>query len=229
MALTLPGDARRALVSVDAGAVGRSSTVITPPAEPHAVPKTGSPEPRAMWQRRYGRYLQITDLVVATSAVALAELLRFGSTSANLTSHKSLDYSVVSILIIGTWVWFLAICRTRAPGVIGAGSEEFRRVWTATLSVFGAIAIVSMLFKLDIARGYLAIALPVGLLGLSVNRLLARKYVAAQRRRGRFMTAVLAVGEPKSVTALAQSLAQHPADGYTVVGVCTRGAPQRES
>jgi exopolysaccharide biosynthesis polyprenyl glycosylphosphotransferase len=43
------------------------------------------------------------------------------------------------------------------------------------------------------------------------------------------MTTVLAVGEPKSVTALAQSLAQHPADGYTVVGACTPGAPQRGS
>ena len=194
-----------------------------PPAKPHAVPATRSPEPRVMWQRRYGRYLQITDFVVATFAVALAELLRFGHTSANLTGYKSLGYSVVSILIIGTWVWFLAIYRTRAPGVIGAGSEEFRRVWTATLSVFGAIAIVSTLFKLDIARGYLAIALPLGMVGLSLNRRLARKVVAAMRRRGRLLSAVLAVGEPQSVRALAESLARHPQDGYTVVGACTPG------
>jgi hypothetical protein len=174
MALTLPRRARERFMLADVGAVGRSSTVTTPPPKPHAVPKTGSPEPRAIWQRRYSRYLHIADFVVAAFGVALAELLRFGSTPANLTGHKSLDYPVVSILIIAAWVWFLAISRTRAPGVIGAGLEEFRRVWTATLSVFGTTAIISTLFKLDIARGYLAIALPLGMVGLSLNRRLAR-------------------------------------------------------
>ena len=83
------------------------------------------------------------------------------------------------------WALVLAIYHTRAQQVIGAGPEEFRRVWTATLWVFGVIAIISTLFKLDIARGYLAIAFPLGLFALSVNRRLARVYVAAQRRRGR--------------------------------------------
>ena len=40
--------------------------------------------------------------------------------------------------------------------------------------VFGVIAVISTLFKLDIARGYLAIAFPLGLFALSVNRSLAR-------------------------------------------------------
>jgi exopolysaccharide biosynthesis polyprenyl glycosylphosphotransferase len=95
------------------------------------------------------------------------------------------------------------------------------------LWVFGVIAVISTLFKLEIARGYLAIAFPLGLVALSVNRQVARRYVEAQRRRGRFTTAVLAVGEPRSVKALAQSLMRHPADGYRVVGVCTPGIPHR--
>jgi exopolysaccharide biosynthesis polyprenyl glycosylphosphotransferase len=102
-------------------------------------------------------------------------------------------------------------------------------VWTATLWVFGVIAVISTLFKLEIARGYLAIAFPLGLLALTANRQLARRYVVARRRRGRFMTDVLVVGEPRSVKALAQSLMRHPADGYNVVGVCTPGVTQRES
>ena len=99
-------------------------------------------------------------------------------------------------------------------------------MWTATLWVFGVIAVISTLFKLDIARGYLAIAFPLGLFALSVNRRLARMYVAAQRRRGRFTTAVLAVGEPLSAKVLAQSLTRRPADGYTVVGICSPGIPR---
>ena len=143
--------------------------------------------------------------------------------------YASVAYSAVSVLIVVAWVLVLAIYHTRAQQVVGAGPEEFRRVWTATLWVFGVIAIVSTLFKLEIARGYLAIAFPLGLFALSVNRHVARVFLAAQRRRGRCMTAVLAVGEPISATVLAQSLTRRPSDGYSVVGVCTPGGVARES
>jgi exopolysaccharide biosynthesis polyprenyl glycosylphosphotransferase len=186
---------------------------------------------RARWQQRYGTWLAASDVIVVIGAVAAAHILRFGTVTSGSpwAGYASAAYSAVSVLIVSAWALVLAISHTRAQQVIGAGPEEFRRVWTATLWVFGIIAVISTLFKLEIARGYLAIAFPLGLLALSVNRHLARRYVAAQRRRGRFMTAVLAVGEPISATVLAQSLTRRPSDGYTVVGVCTPGVPQLEN
>jgi exopolysaccharide biosynthesis polyprenyl glycosylphosphotransferase len=186
---------------------------------------------RARWQQRYGTWLAASDVIVVIGAVAAAHILRFGTVTSGSpwAGYASVAYSAVSVLIVSAWALVLAISHTRAQQVIGAGPEEFRRVWTATLWVFGIIAVISTLFKLEIARGYLAIAFPLGLLALSVNRHLARRYVAAQRRRGRFMTAVLAVGEPISATVLAQSLTRRPSDGYTVVGVCTPGVPQLEN
>jgi exopolysaccharide biosynthesis polyprenyl glycosylphosphotransferase len=210
---------------VDSVLTARSKKLIplrAPAVEPDILAKS-SPAPRAAWQRRYGAWLRVADFLVIGAAVVLGQLLRFGTTPAALAGFAPVGYSVVSILIIGSWVWFLMIYHTSAPGVIGAGSEEFRRVWTATLSLFGGIAIVSMLFKVDLARGYLAIALPLGLVGLSVNRFLARRVVAAMRRRGRLLSAVLAVGEPESVRAVAESLGRHPEDGYIVVAACTPG------
>ena len=187
---------------------------------------------RAQWQQRYRNWLVASDFAVVSVVVVMAQILRFGhGAHASLrTGYTPVAYSSVSILIIFAWALVLAIYHTRAQRVIGAGPEEFRRVWTATLGLFGLVAVVSTLFKMEIARGYLAIAFPLGLLALSVNRHLARRFVAAQRRRGRCMTAVLAVGEPISVTVLAQSLTQRSADGYTVVGACTVGAgPRTES
>ena len=186
---------------------------------------------RARWQQRYGSWLAVSDVIVVSGVVAAAHILRFGNvTSGSLwAGYASVAYSAVSVLIVLAWASVLAIYHTRAQQVVGAGPEEFHRVWTATLWVFGVIAIISTLFKLEIARGYLAIAFPLGLFALSVNRRLARVFLAAQRRRGRCMTAVLAVGEPISATVLAQSLTRRPSDGYTVVGVCTPGDPQREN
>ena len=102
--------------------------------------------------------------MVVTAVVFLAQIVRFGggAEGASLVGYSSVDYSMVSIAIVGMWLGALAIYRTRSPRLLGNGVEETRRVLTATLSVFGVLAVFSMLFRLDIARGYLAIALPLG-------------------------------------------------------------------
>jgi exopolysaccharide biosynthesis polyprenyl glycosylphosphotransferase len=217
---------RATLTRTSSTEIAYTTTLAARPArstELHPVRVEGPRAPRAVWQRRYGVALRISDFVVVASAVLIAQLLRFGTTNAGLTGLDYLGYPLVSILIVAGWVWFLTIYRTRAPGIAAAGSEEFRRVWTATLSLFGAIAIVSALFKLEFARGYLAIALPLGLLGLSANRVLARRVVTTMRRRGLLRSGVLVVGESKAVRSFARSLARHPEAGYTVVGVCAPG------
>ena len=107
--------------------------------------------------------------------------------------------------------------------------EEYRRIWTATLSVFGAAAIASILFKFDIARGYLAIALPLGLACLFLNRKVARGRVNQLRRRGDFLTSLLVVGAEGAAGALIHSLARNKANGYRVVGVCVPGGGSQAS
>jgi exopolysaccharide biosynthesis polyprenyl glycosylphosphotransferase len=179
--------------------------------------------PRA-WQLRYRRWLQLTDVAVIVGVVMFAQLMRFGSVrSGNLGGFSYVDYAVVSLVVATGWAAALAAYKTRSTSVIGAGIEEYRRVWTATLVIFGIVAVVSTLFKLDIARGYLAIAFPLGLLALSGNRWVARRYVGSHRRNGEFMSSVLAVGNLDSVKAFTRSVARQPADGYRVVGVCVPG------
>ncbi len=227
---TRPASSRRA-AGASVVEVAAITSLRAPDFDVSTTVPTAPRSSRAKWQQRYGNWLATSDVIVVVGVVAAAQILRFGNvTNGNLwAGYASVAYSAVSVLIAFAWALALTIYHTRAHRVIGAGPEEFRRVWTATLWVFGVIAVISTLFKLEIARGYLAIAFPLGLFALSVNRHLARRYVAAQRRRGRFTTAVLAVGDPRSVKALAQSLAQHSAEGYTVVGACTLGIVQREN
>ncbi|WP_233213686.1 sugar transferase [Mycobacterium hubeiense] len=176
------------------------------------------------WQRRYARWLLCSDVVAATAVVAAAQGLRFGAITGDSLAHYSdIDYAFVSTVILAAWIAALSIHRTRSPQVLGHGLEEYRRVWTATLSVFATIAMISALANLDIARGYLALALPLGLIALTTNRMLARRYIEARRRSGQFTNSVLAVGHLSSVRALTESLARHPEEGYRVVGVCVPG------
>ena len=172
-------------------------------------------QPRARWQRHYSRWLLLADTVVVTAAVLLAQVLRFGSDPQAL-----LLAGLFSAGLIVVWLCALAIFRTRSPRIIGAGLEEYRLVVSATAWTFGAVAIVTLLARVDVARGYLAVALPLGLLALLVTRNLRRVHVARQRARGKYQTAVLAIGDRDAVTVLADELMRHPANGYRVVGIC---------
>jgi hypothetical protein len=122
----------------------------------------------------------------------------------------------------------LSIYRARSPRVIGDGAEKYRRVWLATISVFGGVAIVSMLFKLEIARGYLMIALPVGTILLLAGRYAARQVVRRRRHKlGGCMTSVLVVGTAPAVRDMVRCLSRDAGSGFRVVGACVQGSIRR--
>ncbi|MEU3471916.1 hypothetical protein [Rhodococcus sp. NPDC006774] len=164
----------------------------------------------------------MTDVVVVALSVGLAQIVRFGGAeSTGLLSTMS--YTGLSVVIAGVWIAFLAIFRTRSPRVIGNGAEEYRRIVSATFRLFGVIAIVSLLFRIDIARLYLAIALPVGLLALLVSRWIWRNVVSQLRGKGEYKTSVLIVGSRAAAVSMAQSFEKSPASGFAVVGICMPG------
>lgn len=180
------------------------------------------------WQSIYSRRLIATDFVGVVLAVGLAQWGRFGGLAGGISTYRYLDYVLVSLALAATWMAALAINHSRSTRVIGSGVEEYRRVWLATLSVFGGAAIISMLFKLEIARGYLMIALPAGLVLLGLFRWAARvAVVRARATRGHCITRVLVVGSSSAVRDLTSSLARDPGSEYQVVGACIPGPISR--
>jgi exopolysaccharide biosynthesis polyprenyl glycosylphosphotransferase len=173
---------------------------------------------RTRWQRRYVAKLQITDILVVCAAVALAQYARFGPTFSP-RGYPEYYVPTYSVLFVIGWLSALAFFHTRSPRLIGTGIEEYRRVVAASFWTFGAIAIVTFLLKLDIARGYLAVALPAGTLGLVLSRSVWRGYVVRKRATGEYKTAVLAIGELDGVEHLANELTRNPMYGYQIVGV----------
>ena len=55
--------------------------------------------------------------------------------------------------------------------MLGHGTQEYRAVVDATFRLFAALAIVSYLSKLELARGYVLVAFPVGLVAVSYTHL----------------------------------------------------------
>lgn len=174
------------------------------------------------WQIRYSRGLQISDTLIVCGAVVLAQHVRFGEI-ANTSGYSDQTMTLFSSLFAVLWLSSLAIFQTRSPRIIGAGIDEYRRIGSASFWTFGIIAMGTLLAKVDLARGYLAIALPVGTLGLATSRNLWRKYISRRRAHGQCQTIMLAIGDQRALSNLVRELARNPGNGCVVAGVCIPG------
>jgi exopolysaccharide biosynthesis polyprenyl glycosylphosphotransferase len=198
-----------------------------------AVPGTRILEPATQfsdgvnsgWTSSYVRRLAVTDAAVIVTAVAIAQLARFGTDPATFRSESLVySYTAVSAVLILAWFSVLVLFRSREPKVVvSTGVEEFRRVARASIALFGSVAIISFLLKLEVARGYLAVALLLGLASLLFTRWLWRRWLAKERSEGRFISTVLVVGSHKAAAAMAQEFERVPGAGYRVAGVCVPG------
>jgi exopolysaccharide biosynthesis polyprenyl glycosylphosphotransferase len=180
------------------------------------------------WSRSFASRLAVTDFIVIAWAVVGTQIAWFGTFDAELNMSKyrggfGLNYTLVSAALIITWAVILTVFGTRDSRFIGSGNNEYRRVVDATVRLFGVVAIAAFLFQLDLARGYIILAFPIGLFALLASRWMWRQWLIAQRLRGQYSSRVLLVGSRVSVTAIARDLARAPGSGYLVVGACIPG------
>ncbi|MCJ1714148.1 sugar transferase [Curtobacterium sp. VKM Ac-2922] len=172
------------------------------------------------WSRRYSRGVLFTDLLALIWVVFGVQIawLGLGSNLATNTADLRLSYFGISILVIVVWMGALALYDTRGDRVIGVGSAEYRLVADSSVRVFGLLAIAAFLLHVDLARGYVLIAFPIGILVLLVSRWMWRQWLVAQRKRGAYSARVLLVGSPASVLHIGRELGRSPEAGYQVVG-----------
>lgn len=201
----------------------------TAPASQAKLPRVVRP---TSWKRRYGLVLALSDLAVITWAVVGAYVWRIGFEppalsvgNRVLSPNHPVSYFTVAIVIIALWWTALAISDARAPEILGAGAEEYKRIFRASFFTFGAIAIVAYLSTADIARGFVVVALPAGVLGLAFSRAIARDALRSRRRNGLASTRAVIVGSGDRVAALISELQERPEAGYKVVGACVDAYP----
>ena len=189
-----------------------------------AAPVKATSSTNPDWRRRYARYLTITDAITLTWVVFGTQLAWLGF-DADLATRSELrfgdfSYWIFSTLLVLLWMTVLALNDTRNERVMGVGPTEYKRIFDASFALFGGIAILAFLFRIDVARGFLLISLPLGVLLLFVERWLWRQWLSAQRAIGQYSARVLLVGSPSSVAQVAQELGRTTSAGYFMVGAC---------
>ena len=174
------------------------------------------------WKRVYRLRLVLVDTFVVVAAVILASIGRFGMPAVDnpYGGEGWVFVAFYSLALVVVWLAALAFVQSRDLSLAGLGAEEYRRVVTATAWVFGIIAAGGLLLHEQIARGYLLIALPVGLIGLITGRYLLRRHLAKMRSHGEFTNHVVVLGKPYSIIALCNSFDRSKFAGYKVIGAC---------
>lgn len=202
----------------------RSVGLASPVTPVAALIRPASPVRSRGWRKVLSRRMFLSDLLVLLSVVFGAQTVRFDASSTSLDIGRgdasAVSYWLFSTILVLVWMWALSLSDSRSDRVMGAGTLEYRRVVDASFRVFGAVAILAFLVRIEVARGYLLLALPAGVLGLVLSRWLWRQWLVRQRAHGGYSARVILVGSETSVAQIASELQRTSRAGYLVVGAC---------
>lgn len=206
----------------------RAQTEVGIPPQPHtigpndaavadvrdAVPLPARPRVHPLVRRAV-----LVDAGAVVAASYLAYLIRFRAPD---RAHSPL-YELVCLGITVLWMALLTASNAYDPRIITGGNEGYKRQALATARVFVTIALVSYVGKLQVARIFIFIALPLGLVLLFIGRWTVNRWLARQQAAGQLLRRVLLVGDNLPVVTLATRLSRD-GQGFTVVGACSTEA-----
>lgn len=181
---------------------------------------------RKDWRAIYASRLVLTDFLVLAWVVFGVQIGWFGFQTTDVSFRGdvgalAISYWAISVGLIVAWMSILGIFGSRGYRVLGSGPEEYKLIANASMRLFGIIAILAFLLRIDIARGYILVAFPLGMAVLAFSRWIWRQWLGAQRVGGSYSSRVILIGSEESSRRIAKELSKHFVAGYLVVGACT--------
>ena len=158
----------------------------------------------------------LADFGAAIVAAVTAVGARFGS---GVTGR----YLVVAALLPPLWMIAVRIVGGYEMRFLGSGSDEFRRVLNAGVTLTSALILISYSANTELSRAYLAISMSVLVTLDLLARFGLRKRLHKVRRRGQCLSTVVAVGHEPAVERLISELRREPHHGLEVVAACVPG------
>lgn len=167
------------------------------------------------WISRHVRVAIALDFCCAVAAGAAGFLFRFGDETAPPRPDALLATALPVI-----WVTWTAATRAYEARLFGAGSEEYRRILDAGISLTAAVAIVSYATKAEVARGFVVVTLPMVTLLSLLGRYRLRKHLHGRRFRGECLRRAVAVGHREAVGELVREFGRARHHGMQIVAAC---------
>jgi len=159
--------------------------------------------PQPAWLVGYRARLLACDIVAVGIAVCAAHVIRLDSGFGVSVGVPAESFAwLYSLLLIVTWLLSLAVEGLWDSWVLGTRSAEVPRILVASLVEFSVVGIIGYLTLADLARSYLVIAAPLGIVGLLVSHGFWRRRLISQRLSGSHQRGLIIVGELSAVAAM---------------------------
>ncbi|MCF6735149.1 sugar transferase [Blastococcus sp. KM273129] len=186
----------------------------TPPAASHLHAVAGSAGAQP-WQVRYVRRIMVSDAACAVVAAAACYLVRFGQPTDVAAASLWL-----AVLLPAVWIFSMSVARTYEPRFLWTGTQEFQRIFLAAAILLATVGTVSWAMQLELARGFVILALPLVALATLVQRYAWRRSLRRRWHRGEHIQRTLLVGHFSGVEALHEQIQRQPPHGHHVLGCC---------
>jgi exopolysaccharide biosynthesis polyprenyl glycosylphosphotransferase len=173
------------------------------------------------WHRPYIAALLVLDVGGAALASFTAISLFARAVSGFHVGERgsTFFYAVAYALLPLCWVVVLWGTGAYDRRYLGMGTEEFKRVFRASLTVVALVSFAAFSTKTDLSRMSVATALVGALLYLLLGRYLARQALYVIRRRGHAAHRMLLVGTLPEALEVYTAVTRNPAIGMVPVGV----------
>jgi exopolysaccharide biosynthesis polyprenyl glycosylphosphotransferase len=168
------------------------------------------------------RYLPLTalafDLVIMTGVFVLAVLGRNRLDVFKNPTNVTDSVQVAGPLVLLGWLVIIALFGGYRDDVFGAGTDEYKRVFNASLVTAGMLGVGCYLAKFHLSRGFFLLAFILGIPALLIGRWLLRQALHRARRQGKLQYRVVIAGSPSHVDEIAAVLHRESWLGYDVAG-----------
>jgi exopolysaccharide biosynthesis polyprenyl glycosylphosphotransferase len=190
----------------------------------HRLPRKEAAADRGSWTRILVNTLRLADSTLVSAAVFAGYVINSDRLALPAGGQGSFSQTAMGLIIAVAWIGALEAYRTRDPKVLGIGAEEYKRVISASLRVFGFLAVAALILRIESASTFVVVSLPVGVTILSLNRWAFRRWLGRQKARGLCLSRAIVVGEPEDVRYVIKQVNRRSGAPYDILGACLPGA-----
>lgn len=195
----------------------------------HQVSRAAPRRNRASWTRMLTQTLRLADSTLVAAAIYAGYFLNTDGFVWAAPGQGHTRQAILGLLIGMAWIAALEVYRTRDSKVLGVGPEEYKRVLSASLRVFGFLGVAAVVFRIESVSTFVLVSLPLGVVALVLSRWGFRRWLAKQKARGLCLSRAIVVGEPEDVRYVIKQVNRRSGAPYDIVGACLPGARRGSS
>lgn len=195
----------------------RSSNGDEPSASGQELASSGREVPD--WLRNHLKLLIVIDVVAASSATVLSQLMAFGLQHAELEVRGvRIPYLTAIVGVVPLWLTVLATSGCYDLGPFGLPARELRRVINAAVHFLAVMAVAYYIVHLEqLGRDFMVAIVPLATALTLAGRAVARWQLQVRRNHGSALRRAAILGTRSNVARLLEHLEKHPSAGIEPV------------